>query len=95
MNEQKGLFLTLSFGKSDGCRIDAEASDLKSKLEGMNSSEKLSSEGQGKISDGTTNANIKVGLIIVITLCSRFFFFFSYRKHCFYSSGLVYVYDLY
>ena len=74
MNEQKGLFLTLSFGKSDGCRIDAEASDLKSKLKGMNSSEKLSSEGQGKISDGMANAKIEVGLGTVITLCSRSFF---------------------
>lgn len=49
------------------CRIDAEAVELKKKLDKIVASEKLSGEIQDKASDESTKATIDVSSIIAIT----------------------------
>lgn len=50
-------------------RIDAEASNLKKKLEELTSSQKPSNKGQDKASEGTTSEPIEVSLVMVIICC--------------------------
>lgn len=59
------FFLT-SFYVIFGYRIDAEASDLKKRLEGMKALQNSSNEALEQASEKTTKATIEVSLVIVV-----------------------------